>query len=87
MPYIPSPTEYVSSESQCDPNLTSDTDQSTSDGPNFPAWHRAQRLNGFSNAHSARNSPIQCFFGINWCGTAQLLESNPVSQKLQPGIR
>ena len=59
MPHILSPAEYASSENRCDTYLTSDTEQSTSDGPTFPAWHRARRLNGFSNAHSARNSPIQ----------------------------
>lgn len=49
MPHMPSPAEYVSSESQCDTYLTSDTEQSTSDGPIFPAWHRARCLNRLSD--------------------------------------
>ncbi|CAN0037322.1 unnamed protein product [Ectocarpus sp. 6 AP-2014] len=50
MPHITSPAEYVSSESQCDPNLTSDTDQSPSEGHMFPAWHRARHMNSYSDA-------------------------------------
>ncbi len=47
MPRIPSPAEYVSSDSQY--NLTSDAELEPSDGPLFPAWHRARRLNSLSD--------------------------------------
>lgn len=85
MPSIPSPAEYVSSESQCDPCLTSDTDQSPSEGPMFPAWHRARRLNSYSDAALCQKLAelrVYSAFTEQTAGEQlNVLEANPLFQE------
>lgn len=82
MPHIQSPSDYVSSESQCDMYLTSDTEPSPSDAPLFPAWHRARRLNSLSEVALCQKAlsaaRLQCLLATNSCGTAQYFGIKPL---------
>ena len=87
MPRIPSPVEYVSSDSQHDACLTSDAELEPSDGPFFPAWHRAQRLNSLSDAALCQKlSQLRAYSAFSQQTAAEqlrTLESNPYFQELR----
>lgn len=87
MPRIPSPSEYVSSASQCDTYLTSDTDVSPSEAPLFPAWHRTRGLGSFSmEALCKKVSQLRAYsaFSTQTAGEQlSALDANPFFQELR----
>lgn len=87
MPHIQSPSDYVSSESQCDMYLTSDAEPNPSDAPLFPAWHRARRLNSLSDvALCQKLSQLRAYTAFSQQTAAEqlsILESNPYFQELR----
>lgn len=87
MPHIPSLSDYLSSESMYDIYLTSDTEPSPSDGPLFPAWHRARRPNNLSDVALCQKlsqwRAYHAFVDQTAAEQLRMLESNPLFQELR----